>query len=72
MYSRLYYPQVSNKEELRSTLQKFYSEGDQKLTDEDIDKLGAFQISKHTKVFQDMYLKVGVFEIGRGSWEKAL
>jgi hypothetical protein len=42
------------------------------MTDGEINEMGAFQISKHTKVFQDIYLKVGLFEIGRGSWEKNL
>jgi hypothetical protein len=41
IYSRLYYPQVKNKEELRETLGKFY-ERDEPLTDEEIDELGAF------------------------------
>jgi hypothetical protein len=62
---------VTNKEELRSALEKFYNHN-KPLNDEEIDQLGAFQISKHTKVFQDIYLKVGVFEIGRGCWEKNL
>lgn len=41
IYSRLYYPQVKSKEELREVLSKFYSL-DSSLTDLQIDLLGAF------------------------------
>lgn len=50
IYSRLYYPQVKCKEELREILSNFYQTS-QPLSDEQIDQLGAYQISKHTKVF---------------------
>lgn len=41
LYSRLYYPQVKNKEELRESLGKFY-QSENPLSDEEIDELGAF------------------------------
>ena len=73
LYSRLYYPQVKCKEELRAALSAFYGHHEKPMSDDEIDELGAFQISKHTKVFQDIYMKVGVFEISRGNaWEKNL
>ena len=50
MYSRLFYPQVKSQEGLREALTKFYGREEQ-MPDEEIDSLGAFQISKHTKVF---------------------
>ena len=37
--------------------------GDPNLTEACLEKIGAFQLSKHTKVFQDVYLKAGVVTI---------
>jgi DEP domain-containing protein 5 len=41
IYSRLYYPQVKNKEELKEALRKFYGQAEP-MSDGEIDELGAF------------------------------
>jgi hypothetical protein len=41
IYSRLYYPQVKNKEELREALGSFFRKTEP-MTDGEIDELGAF------------------------------
>ncbi|CDW71794.1 UNKNOWN [Stylonychia lemnae] len=71
IFSRLFYPQVTNQEELRFHLSEYYK-SEEMLTDDQIDELGAFQISKHTKIFQDVFMKVGLFELGRNNWDKIL
>jgi hypothetical protein len=57
MYSRLYYPQAADNQ----SLLKFARESLDRpnLTESEINEETAFHISKHTKVFQDVYLKLG-------------
>ena len=49
--------------------------GQQDLTEKELEKIGAFQLSKHTKVFQDVYLKVGTVNLESTrttNWEELL
>eukprot|EP00347_Sterkiella_histriomuscorum_P009116 403342460 len=71
IYSRLFYPQATCKDELRKELAKFYGVSSN-ISDDQMDQFGAYQISKHTKIFQDVYLKVGLFELGRNNWDKII
>jgi len=57
LYGRLYYPQIADKHQLVSSLQELRS--NPKLTEQDIDNMYAFKFSHHTKVFQDVFLKIG-------------
>jgi hypothetical protein len=47
----------------------------QDLTEKELERIGAFQLSKHTKVFQDVYLKVGTVNLESTrttNWEELL
>ncbi len=49
--------------------------GQQDLTEKELERIGAFQLSKHTKVFQDVYLKVGTVNLESTrttNWEELL
>lgn len=49
--------------------------GEQDLTEKELERIGAFQLSKHTKVFQDVYLKVGTVNLESTrttNWEELL
>jgi hypothetical protein len=72
LYGRLYYPQVNSRASLLEFARKEL--GDPNLTESCLEKIGAFQLSKHTKVFQDVYLKAGVVTIDsqRQNWDQML
>ena len=57
MYSRLYYPQATD----NSSLLEFAREklDRPKLNESEMNEETAFHISRHTKVFQDVYFKLG-------------
>lgn len=49
--------------------------GQQDLSEKELERIGAFQLSKHTKVFQDVYLKVGTVNLESTrttNWEELL
>jgi hypothetical protein len=56
LYARLYYPQIADRHALVKALRR---EHGGRLTESDLDNLYAFKISHGTKVFQDVYIKVG-------------
>jgi hypothetical protein len=58
LYARLYYPQVTNADELLVEVRKYTGRDDITLEDL-VEKEGVYQFSKK-KVFQDIYLKAGV------------
>ena len=57
LYGRLYYPQVERRSVLLGKLREALANPD--LSEAEIDKMYAFKVSHHTKVFQDVFLKVG-------------
>jgi len=44
------------------------------MSERKLNSLGAFQLSKHTKIFQDAYIKMGVLTVdsSRVKWDKFL
>lgn len=72
IYSRLYYPQVRSEQQLKEELKKHHGITEYCDSSSYFVNLGAFFKSKHVKYFQDIYLKIGTFEITKHNAEKAV
>lgn len=71
IYARLFYPQVQNESQLKEELRKHHDINGS-LRSYRANDLGAFLKSKHVKFFQDVFLKVGVYEISKPNQEKSI
>ena len=73
VYGRIYYPQVRNENQLKEELRKHYDVNpNSSFASHHINDQGAFLKSKHIKFFQDVYVKVGTYEISKMQQEKAV
>jgi hypothetical protein len=71
IFSRLYYPQVKTEVELKEELSKHF-QMDRSIKSSYFNEMGAFMKSNHVKFFQDVYLKVGVYEVSKSNAEKCI
>ena len=73
MYSRLFYPWADKLSDVWTKTKEMYKDMD--LTDEELSELNrAYKVSRHKKVFQDVYMKVGVVNIEevKSNWDEIL